>query len=191
MYRELLRDARFFALLLMIDAEELGRVRAKGCPRCGGPLHSGHYERKPRGTELCRGELPEGYATRFSLCCGWCRARTMPGSVRFLGRKVYLAVVICVATVLVRGADRNALQLLRRELGVSWNTLRRWCAWWQALTGSAFWQRVRGWLPVDLDVGAVPGSLLARVEGTSGERILRLLHLLARGDRSEFPERVG
>jgi hypothetical protein len=51
LYRELFRDARFFALLLTIDAEELGRVRERGCPRCRGPLHSGHYERKPRGTE--------------------------------------------------------------------------------------------------------------------------------------------
>jgi hypothetical protein len=115
----------------------------------------------------------------------------MPGSVRFLGRKVYLAVVICVATVLVRGADRNALQLLRRELGVSWNTLRRWCVWWRALTGSAFWQRIRGWLPVDIDLGAVPDSLLAHFEGASAERMLGLLRLLACGDRSAFPERVG
>lgn len=190
LYRELLRDGRFFALLLSVDRGELARVRAKGCPRCGGPLHAGHFERKPRGTELCRGELPEGYATRFGLCCGWCRSRTLPGSVRFLGRKVYLAVVVCLATVLVRGADRDAVQLLRRELGVSWSTLRRWCAWWRALTGSAFWQRVRGWLAGDLDLAALPGSLLDRLEGASSERMLALLRLLARGNRTEFPEHV-
>lgn len=189
MYRELLRDARFFALLLKIDEEELRQVRARRCS-CGGPLHAGHFERKPRGTALCREGLPDGYSTRFSLCCGWCRTRTLPASVRFLGRKVYLAVVVSVARVLVRGADRNAVQLLRRELGVSWNTLRRWCTWWQELTGSALWQRVRGSLPVDLDLGTLPGSLLDRLEGELGERMLRLLRLLAGDARSGVPEHV-
>jgi hypothetical protein len=111
--------------------------------------------------------------------------------VRFLGRKVYVAVAIAVATVLVRGRDRDALRVLLRELGASWSTVRRWCRWWRALTGSAFWERLRGKLPVDLDGGALPGSLLDRFEGAAAERMLGLLRLLASSAGSDFPSALA
>jgi len=191
LYRELLRDGRFFELLLKVDLEKVQEVSALGCPHCGGPLHAAHFPRKPRGILVCHEALPEKYDVRFDLCCGRCRRRTLPASVRFLGRKVYLAVVIAVATVLVRGKDRDAVRLLRREIGASWSTLWRWCQWWRALTGSAFWERIRGRLPVDLDCGALPGSLLDRFEGSCAERMLQLVRWLACGDGSGFPERTG
>src|SRR5690606_22738067 len=44
-----------------IDAEIALRARAAGCLRCGGPLHVGHFERKPRGGRFAAaGEEPEG-----------------------------------------------------------------------------------------------------------------------------------
>ena len=179
MYLDVLRDARFFELLLKIDKENLGKVRKGRCPHCGGPLHSAHFWRKPRGLVLSSEALPEGYEIRFDLCCGRCRKRTLPPSVRFLGRKVFVAVAIAVATVVVRGRDRTAVRLLRRELGVSWHTLRRWCRWWQALTGTAFWQRVRGALPVGLDHEELPRSLLEFFHGDAAKRLERLLRLLS------------
>ena len=190
MYGELLRDGRFFELLLKVDLEKLEEVSASGCPRCGGRLHAAHFSRKPRGILVRPEALPEGYEVRFDLCCGRCRRRTLPASVRFLGRKVYVAVAIAVATVLVRGKDRDAVRLLRRELGVSWGTLWRWCQWWRALTGSAFWTRIRGRLPVALDASALPESLLRCFEGSWAERMLQLVRLLASGDGTEFPERA-
>jgi hypothetical protein len=123
--------------------------------------------------------LPEGYEIRFDLCCGWCRKRTLPPSVRFLGRKVFVAVAIAVATVVVRGRDRDAVGLLRRELGVSWQTLQRWCRWWLELTGTALWQRIRGTLPVSLDLAELPKSLLDYFHGDAAERMERLLRLLS------------
>jgi hypothetical protein len=187
LYRELLRDARFFELLLEIDREKLAEVRAQGCQHCGGRLHAGHFERKPRGLPSSGDPLPEQYRLRFDLCCGSCRSRTMPASVRFLGRKVYLGVVIAIATVLVRGADRDAVQVLRRELGMSRSTLLRWRKFWQELSGSAFWERLRGVLPVGLDCTMLPWSLLARFDGTCAERMLALLGLLAPVTSSSFP----
>lgn len=178
MYRDLLRDARFLELLLKIDREKLDEVRAARCPCCGGPLHSGHFARKPRGLPVPPERMPDGYDMRFDLCCGWCRRRVMPWSVRYLGRKTYLAAVIAIATVVVRGMDRDAVRLVRRELGISLSTLARWQRWWQALPGTAFWHRVRGVLPVDLDAGALPGSLLARYTGTAAQRTVGLLRLL-------------
>jgi hypothetical protein len=191
LYRELLRDGRFFELLLKVDEEKSEQVQLAGCPHCGGPLHAAHFGRKPRGLLGSHDALPGGHETRFDWCCGWCRQRTLPASVRFLGRKVYVAVAIAVATVLVRGRDRDAVRILRRELGASWSTLRRWRQWWRALTGSAFWERLRGKLPVDLDGGALPGSLLDRFDGSPAERMLRLLRLLASGDGSDFPSALA
>lgn len=190
MYRELLGDVRFFELLLRVDEERAGKVQASGCLRCGGPLHAAHFERKPRGVLLGRAAPPEGFALRFDWCCGECRRRTLPPSVRFLGRKVYVAVANALAIVLVRGDDRGAVRLLRRELGASWSALRRWRAWWQGLVGSAPWQRLRGQLPVDLDEGGLPGSLLERLSGSCFERMLALLRLLA-NDAPGFPGTLG
>lgn len=177
MYREILRDARFFELLLRIDEQRCQEVRGRRCCHCGGPLHSGHFARKPRGGPRPE-RLPEGYEVRFDLCCGRCRQRTLPESVRFLGRKVYFAVVVAVATVVARGADRGAVRLLRQQLGVSWSTVKRWKVWWQQLTGSALWQRIRGTLPIDLDVSDLPKSLLDHFDGEPAERMQRLLLLL-------------
>jgi len=190
LYRELLRDVRFFALLLQVDQERAARVQAAGCPQCGGPLHAAHFERKPRGALLGTAAPPDGYCIRFDWCCGECRRRTLPPSVRFLGRKVYVAVANAIATMLDRGEDRRALKLLRRELGASRSTLRRWRAWWQALVGSAPWQRLRGQLPVDLDESRLPESLLELWAGSCSEQMLALLRLLA-AESPDFPGTLG
>jgi hypothetical protein len=178
-YRPLLRDARFSALLMEMDRDRLEQVRSAGCPKCGGPLHTAHFERKPGGVLVAPEQLPEGYAVRFDLCCGSCRRRTLPASVRFLGRKVFLAVAIVVATALVRGGDRNAVELLRRQLGASRSTLARWGRWWRALRSTAMWIQARGTLPVDLDELTLPGSLLERYAGSAADRMVRLLRWLS------------
>jgi ribosomal protein S27AE len=178
LYRELLRDARFFAMLLEIDREALTRARVEGCPRCGGRLHAAHFQRKPRGLPPSSGTAPAQYSTRFDLCCASCRSRTLPPSVRFLSRKVYLAVVVALATVLTRGADVGAVRLLRRELGMAGSTLLRWRMFWRELGGSSFVQRLDGVLPVGLDRALLPDSLLARLEGELTARVLSLLRLL-------------
>lgn len=190
MYRSLLRDARFSELLMDMDRERLDEVRAGGCSKCSGPLHAGHFERKPAGILVPPDQLPEGYSTRFDLCCGWCRSRTLPSSVRFLGRKVFLAVAIVVATALVRGGDRNVIELLRQQLGASRNTLARWCRWWRALTETGLWIGSRGTLPVDLDEQTLPASLLARYAGSAADRMVHLLGFL-RPLSGRVPERAS
>lgn len=195
MYREILRDARFFELLLKIDRGKCAEVRARRCPKagCGGPMHAGHFERKPRGFGLLRDGVapPDGFDVRFDLCCGWCRQRTMPESVRFLGRKVYLGVVIVIASVLARGPTRDALRLLQLHLEVSWNTLARWRTWWLELPRSGFWQGIRGLLPVELDLDALPESLLACFLGEPAEQLLKLMRLLGPLTARGFPSALG
>ena len=194
MYRELLRDARFFELLLRIDTEISEGVRARGCPKpgCGGPLRVGHFARKPRGLQgVPDWKPPEGFCLRFDWCCGRCRQRTIPESVRFLGRKVYLGVVVVIASVLARGPTRDALRLLQAHLQVSWNTLERWRTWWRELPRSGFWQSVQGVLSVDLDLTGLPESLLARFFGDPAEQVVGLLRLLGPLTARGFPSAQG
>jgi hypothetical protein len=177
-YRTVLHNAQFFTLLLTIDREIADQVRASRCPRCGGPLHAGHFSRKPRGVGVGTDELPEGFEVRFDFCCGHCRRRTLPASVRFLARRVYVGVAVAIATAVTRGPERGAMRVLQLELGVSLATITRWRQWWRSLVGSDVWQRVAGAMPPGLDVTKLPGSLLEVFAGDPSERVLQLLRLL-------------
>ena len=85
---ELLCDAKLYFHLLRIDRDLAAAERAKGCPACGGRLDVADYPRKPRGGAA---ELPDEYGRRFSFCCDACRRRVTPPSVRYFGRRVYMA----------------------------------------------------------------------------------------------------
>jgi hypothetical protein len=95
----LLQDIKFFKLLLHIDHELAAQTRAVGCP-CGGILHQANYPRKPRG---CPNELRSVYASRFSFSCNRCRKRATSQSVRFLGRRVYLALAVVLVSARLAG----------------------------------------------------------------------------------------
>lgn len=114
----------FFARLVKLDEELVRRVAADACPKCEGPLHRSDYSRKPRGGLFAL--AGEALNKRFSLCCGWCRRRCLPPSVRFLGRRVYLEVVVLLACVWALGS---------REVptGVPARTLQRWLGWWSSI----------------------------------------------------------
>src|ERR1700721_45893 len=101
-YQAVLADAKFHEQLLVFDRDLAASVRAARCWLWGGALHSASYDRKPRG---CPGGLGQEYAERFSFCCAvdGCRKRTTPPSLRFLGRKVYLATVVTLVSALLLG----------------------------------------------------------------------------------------
>src|ERR1700733_11642042 len=106
LYRDLLADATFHQLLLACDADLAEAARAERCTLCGGMLHSACYPRKPRGRP-CR--LGPEHDRRFSFCCAvdGCRSRATPPSLRFLGRKVYLAAIgVLVARPVLRPPPR-------------------------------------------------------------------------------------
>ena len=124
-----LNDSRFYQFLLRIDEETAAEVRAGGCP-CGGVLHSARYPRKPRGI---REMLDTSYQTRLSFCCAvdGCRRRRTPPSVRFLGRKVYLGVVVILITALEHGLTPRRRQWLIETLDLWPQTVSRWRRWWR------------------------------------------------------------
>ena len=110
MYATLLADAKFHDLLLAIDRDLADAARAEGCA-CGGRRHMARYRRKPRGRP-CR--LGSEHDQRFSFCCAvdGCWSRATPPSLRFLGRKVYVAAIVVLIAILQHGVSDGRLKRL-------------------------------------------------------------------------------
>jgi hypothetical protein len=180
LYQALLRDSRFFVLLLKFDEDLAAEARRAGCG-CGGVLHSARYERKPRGGPDVLG--PE-HAVRFSYCCAkeTCRRRVTPPSLRFLGRKVFFGVVVLLLPVLRDGPTAERRERLCREFKVSARTLRRWRAFWrETFANSRAFLALRGRFARPVAPSALPGSLLEASGAVSDlrERVLGVLRLLS------------
>jgi hypothetical protein len=123
-YQAVLADAKFHEQLLVFDRDLAASARAARCWLCGGALHSASYDRKPRG---CPGGLGQGYAERFSFCCAvdGCRKRATLPSLRFLGRRVYLATVVTLISALMLGTTPYRLARLSVVPGLDRRTLAR------------------------------------------------------------------
>jgi len=175
-----LTDSRFYQLLFRMDQEIAVEVQAGGCCFCGGVLHSARYPRKPRGF---RSALSKNDHSRLSFCCAsdGCRRRTTPPSVRFLGRKVYLGVIVVLISALEHGLSRQRRRQLIDALNVPEQTLWRWQCWWREVFGEGPWWRMQraGFVPPVLAC-RLPGELLGRLDGADlRERVVRLLWLIA------------
>lgn len=152
-----------FALLTEWDAQIAAAVSAAGCPHCGGPLYQSNYRRKPRGGAVA----PDGeaFSLRHSLCCGreGCRKRALPPSLRFLGRRVYLEIVVVLgsAWALIAGAAAAA-----DDSGVPRQTLSRWGQWWRSVfPQSETWTDLRArFAPPPPSEADLPASLVARLD---------------------------
>jgi hypothetical protein len=143
MYHVLLRDASFWDFLFRVDKDLAAQVRQQGCC-CGGRLHCANYPRKPRGGST---PLPESYHRRLSFCCerDGCRKRTTPPSVRFLGRKVYLAAVVVLVAAMRQGPSPRRVRELSQLFGADRRTIARWRDFWREhFPQTAFWKVKRG-----------------------------------------------
>jgi len=159
--QRLLQDLVFYGRLERCDQEIAEERRGEGCGACGGRLHQAHYRRRPRGGPPVG--LGATFSRRFSYCCGGCRARTTPASVRFLGRKVYLAPVVMLLPAMGRRFPPRVVALVRQSLGPSLRTFRRWLAFWTELVPRApFWRTARARLMPPVDEAALPASLVDR-----------------------------
>lgn len=84
---------------------------------------------------------------RLSFCCDvdGCRSRATPQSVFYLGRRVYLGVVVLLGTAMRCAVSGRALRELCVLLGVPRATLDRWRAWWNSdLLATPFWKLATG-----------------------------------------------
>ena len=179
LYSTLLADTRFHELLLACDRDMADAARGAGCARCLGVLHSASYRRKPRG-RACR--LGPEHDQRFSFCCAvdGCRARATPPSLRFLGRKVYLAATVVLISILYHGVTASRMQRFNEVGGVDRRTVERWRAWWRDnFTTTPFWRIARAALMPPVDQDRLPAALIERFNGDIAERLVALLRLIA------------
>lgn len=178
-YLDFAKTVSLFSSLHAIDVELSNRSRAAGCSHCGGPLHSGSYERKPRGVNI---DIPDTYMTRYSLCCGRCRRRTLPESVLFFGRKVFWGVVVILVTGVVQGLEGATIKALCERFSVSRRTVKRWLSFFVfVFPRSGGWKWVRGLVSPHVDNGKLPCSVLAWFrahKGATMESLVACLKLL-------------
>ena len=172
MCHALLYDRKFLALLLRIDQDLAAQTRAGGC-RCGGTLHRADYPRKPRG---CPVEVRPDYSSRLSFCCSVCRRRATSVSVRFLGRRVYLALAVVLVPARRAGPAAAAAARLGLELGVDRRTVARWRDWWrEQFPLTPLWRWAGAWFMPPVPQAQLPGELIERFTGPAHETLMRLL----------------
>ena len=169
-----LQGPAFFHFLSRLDEEFACATRVGRCPRCGGPLHVADFPRKPRG---CPAAVREDYSWRFSFTCGRCDARATSPSVRFAGRRVYLAVVLMLASP----PGGSSGQALCELFNIPTHTLKRWRRWWREdFPCTPFWQSVRERFMPPVTTAQLPQSLLERFEaGALRDRLAQSLRFIA------------
>lgn len=176
---ELDLDAEFGAALYAIDAAAARRVHEGGCPRCGGALDRADFPRKPRGDVAAMGP----HATvRFSFCCrrDSCRKRATPPSLRFLGRKIYLAATVVIASAVGQTMRLVGRDRARQVRDVPVRTVRRWLAWWQIVFAlGGFWAEAKGAFATLVAEAELPASLFARFGAASVDALTKMLAFLA------------
>lgn len=193
MWHEVLLEGEFFARLAELDEKIARQVAAAGCQHCGGRLHQANYERKPRGAGIA--VCGERFPVRHSLCCGsrGCRKRALPPSLRFLGRRVYLEVVVLVAAALALVGP--TLRAVREATPVPVRTLRRWGSWWTVdFPRSSTWIALRArFTPPPPETAMLPKSLLdwlaaSRPRATASEVLSLAARLLAPATTTSVPD---
>lgn len=182
MYATLLADTRFHELVLTIDRDLADTCRAEGCELCGGRLHSAQYPRKPRGRpKTVSRRLGPEHDRRFSFCCAvdGCRSRETPPSLRFLGRRVYVATIVLLIAILQHGATNSRTERLAEVVSVDRRTVERWRRWWRdGFTATPFWRIARAAFMPPVEHGSLPASLLDRFTGDGAEPLIALLRFL-------------
>lgn len=175
MLESLLHDGKLHRLQEKVDQDLAEEARKSGCRHCGGKVHRADYERKPRGG-------PKEWDKRDSFCCAedGCRKRKTPPSVRFLGRKVYVGVVVTLISAMRYGLKAKRVEVLREALGIDVRTLQRWREWWlSTFVVSSFWKQAKSRFMPPIDEKEIPLSLVNAFGRPARERILELLKFLS------------
>lgn len=168
--------AALWPVLTKIDGDLAMQACAEGC-RCGGTLHRADYPRKVRGVY----RAVSIKAKRDSFCCAeeGCRRRVTPGSVRFLGRRIYAGFIVVLLTALRHGLSADRVQVLREQLGVEQRTLERWREWWlQQFASGRPWRLARARFMPLLDEATLPWSLWTRFCAHGSTPLVALLRFL-------------
>lgn len=176
---KILQDRKLYQWLERIDRDLAETARVAGCVHCGAKLHRGDYARKPRGGLQA---VVEGWERRLSFCCSreGCRKRKTPPSVRFLGRKVYVGVVVVLVTAMLHGANEGRVQRLGEALGIDRRTLSQWRQWWtESFVQGGFWKGERGRFRRPMRDDRMPLPLVEVFCAMGSEGLLSLMKFLS------------
>jgi hypothetical protein len=161
-------SVEFLSALAVLDEAIARSVQMAGCPRCGGPLYQANYHRKPRGLSL--DDAHSTITLRHSLCCGrdGCRRRTLPPSLRYFGRRVYLLAVVVFAAAFAHATA--SVRAAGERFSVPSQTVGRWAEWWRTVAPvTVWWRELRGRIAGSIDTDALPLSLLEHVRPYAGD----------------------
>lgn len=123
--------------------------------------------------------MRDDYSWRLSFCCAACRTRSTPLSVRFLGRRVYLALAVVLVSASRTAATATGVHL-GAELGIGRQTLARWQAWWtEQFPLTPLWRATCARFMPSADVAGFPLTLLERFTGSPENSLMRLLVFLS------------
>lgn len=149
-----------------------GSIRpAAGASRVAGPAGSG------------RSMISASASAVPSMAC---RTRETPPSLRFLGRKVYLAAIV-VLIAMRHGATELRTRQLSEVVGVDRRTVVRWREWWrESFTATPFWQIARAAFMPPVDQDRLPATLIERFAGSGREQLVALPRFL-----TPSPEAMG
>lgn len=171
---ELLQDRRLYEFLEQVDKDFASKARSGGCEHCGAVLHRGDFDRKPRGGP--------SWDKRYSFCCSrdGCRKRKTPPSVRFLGRRVFVGVVVVLVSAMMHGPSDQRLRRLRQVLPIDRRTLKRWLVWWtEIFLQLPFWKAARGRFARRLAEGQMPLSLVEAFDAWQINGLVKLMKFLS------------
>jgi hypothetical protein len=99
-------------------------------------------------------------------------------SVRFLGRRVYLSVLVVLLSAGLARPTAAAARLAQ-TLGVPVRTVMRWRHWWQELFPSTpLWQAQCARFMPPVQTGELPASLMERFTGPAEASLTCLLRFL-------------
>ena len=104
----------------------------------------------------------------------------MPQSLRFLGRRVYVSVVVVLVAAMVHGVKPRRVERLRQVLGIDARTLERWRRWWlKTFVRTGFWKGAKGRFMPPVDEKRIPLSLVEAFGAQHRGGLVKLLEFLA------------
>lgn len=174
MLHKFLFNASFHALLNQIDQDLAHQIKKQNCPYCKKPLHSADYPRSPHGVPK---EFREQYQQRLSFCCADCR--TTSPSVRFFGRRWFVAPVFMLINLLSQGGSLRSVAKVKHyfDISVSTSTWKRWRQWWRYyFERTDYFQQAKGLLAQPVSI--FPRGLHRLFQGTFFEKTVLLLQFL-------------
>jgi hypothetical protein len=81
--------------------------------------------------------------------------------VRFLGPRVYLAVVVILVAAMRHGPTPRRVRALSAHFGADRRTIARWQVFWrERFPNTPFWKMARARLALDADITTLPRALL-------------------------------